>query len=261
MIDEEKDIELAELYLQHRMTDEEASAFEKRLKKEPYLENLVEMLRKVISELKNDDSRQLKRQLENKEKELSSHKSVKKPFYHAGLRIAAGFIVLLGLFSLCYYAFFNTGENPEKLALKYKPVEPGLPVLMDNTSKKDKSEAMNIFRSDNFEKAGEMYGRLLEKDPYNDTLLYFKAICDFEQNEYTGSETNLNKLLLYTTSVWRDKGGWWLALAMIAQDRKEEARQLLLQIQSNKWNEFSGKASELLREKYFSGDSASEREN
>lgn len=261
MTDEERDIELTESYLLHRMTDEEATAFEKRLKEEPHLENLVDMLREMISELKSEDSRQLKQELEKKEREMVSHKTAKKPFRSTGLRVAAGIVVLLGLFSLLYYVFYYTGENPEKLALKYKPVEPGLPVLMDNNSEKDKSEAMNIFRSDDFEKAGEMYGRLLEKDPDNDTLLYFKAVCEFEQNNYSGSAKELNKLLQDTTSVWRDKGEWWLALAMIARDNKEEAKQLLLQIQSNKGNEYSGNATELLREKYFTEDSGSDREN
>lgn len=251
MMEEERDIELAESYLLHRMTEQEAAAFEKRIAADEVLSEKVEILRALIDSIKEEDAKTLRAVLKHKEAGVSNKPNNRKPIRRNIFRAAAILILLFGLFAILYPSFHNGQTEVEELASKYKPFEPGLPVLMDHTTNIDFNEAMNLFRSGDFFTAGRNFNELLNNNPSNDTLLYFSALCNFEIKNYTLAEKNLKILLLENESVWKQKAEWWLALTLVAESKKEEAVIILEKIQANPRHAFSKSASALLCEEYF----------
>ncbi|HBG71764.1 MAG: hypothetical protein A2W93_06365 [Bacteroidetes bacterium GWF2_43_63] len=250
-MDEEKDIELAESYLLHRMTEQEAAAFEKRMIADEELVTNVEILRTLIDKIKEEDEKNLRSVLKNKEAGFSDKRGNRKPIRRIVFRAAAILILMLALFAILYPSLRSNQSNTIELATKYKPSEPGLPVLMDHTTNINFNEAMNLFRSGDFSAAGRNFNEMLSKKPVNDTLLYFSALCHFETNNYSMAEKNLKKLLLEKESVWNQKAEWWLALTLVAEDKKAEAAISLEKIQNNPHHSFSKSASALLCEEYF----------
>ena len=251
MMDEERDIELAEKYAMQRMDSDEAAAFERRFEAEPELKNTVEALQELMTSLKEADKNQLRVMIRQQEEKIKSHKPHKTPFRKQILRIAAVMLVLIGITTILYFTAFTNSSSGEKLAHQYKPSEPGLPVLMDHASPADFNEAMNLFRAEEYSQAQTAFTSLLKQAPTNDTLLYFSSVCNFELNNFQQAEKYLKHVALDTKSVWKEKANYWLALTLLAEDKKDEARNLLLKIESDKTLIFSKKASKLLQEKYF----------
>jgi len=251
MMDEERDIELAEKYAIQRMNSDEAAAFERRLEADPELQKTVVAFQELMSSLKAADKNQLSEILRQQEEKINTHKQHKKTFPKILIRIAAFLLILFGAASVMYYTVFRNDSSVEKLAIQYKPTEPGLPVLMDNSESADIDEAMNMFRAEEFQKAQTAFAALLKQAPTNDTLLYFISVCYFELNNFPQAESYFKRVVSDSNPVWKEKAEYWLALALLAEDKKDESRILLLKIESDKTHIFSKKASELLREKYF----------
>jgi len=251
MTDEERNIELAEKYVMQRMNSDEAAAFERRMKVEPELQNTVDALQELIRALKTADEDQLREMLRKQEEKIITQKPLKTPLRKQLLRIAAVMLVLIGIASILYFSVFTNSPSGEKPAQQYKPSEPGLPVLMDHAAPTDFNEAMNLFRAEEFSKAQTAFAALLKQSPSNDTLLYFSSVCNFELNNFQQAEKYLKRVASDTNSVWKEKAEYWLSLALLAEDKKDESRILLLKIESDKTHLFSKKASELLQEKYF----------
>lgn len=251
MTDEERDIELAEKYVMQRMNSDEAAAFERRMEADPELQNTVSAFQELMSSLKAADKDQLREMLRKQEENINTHKQNKKPFRKYLIRIAALLLILIGAASILYFTVFRNNSSNEKLALQYKPTEPGLPVLMDKSEPADINEAMNLFRAEEFSKAQSAFAALLKQAPTNDTLLYFISVCHFELNNFPQAESYLKRVVSDSNPVWKEKAEYWLSLALLAEDKKDESRTILLKIESDKTHLFSKKASELLREKYF----------
>lgn len=250
-MDEERDIELAEKYVMQHMNSDEAAAFERRMQIEPELQSTVAALQELISALKTADEDQLREMLRKQEEKIITQKHPKTPFRKQFLQIAAVMLVLIGIATILYFSVFTNSPSGEKLAQQYKPSEPGLPVLMDHAAQTDFNDAMNLFRAEEFSKAQAEFAELLKQAPTNDTLLYFSSICNFELHNFSQSEYNLKRVISDTNLVWKEKAEYWLALVLLAEDKKDEAKILLLKIESDKTHLFSKKSADLLKEKYF----------
>ncbi len=248
MIDGFENIEVIEKYLLGKMTQEERTLFEKRLSTDSDLKLETEIVSSIIFSIKSNDSNRLREELFKTENEIQNKNKTKQiPVF---LKIAA--ILLVAFIPAAYFIlnYFNNQELP-KLAEQYKPTETGLPVLMSNTSDKEFNGAMSLFQAKRYNDARNEFIKISNKKPNNDTLLFFNALCSFELEEFEIAETNLKTILRFKYSYWKEKSEWWLTLSLLSQNKKQEARMILVNIQSSENHKFKKEAEKLLSEKVF----------
>lgn len=251
-MEEEKNIELAESYLLHRMTDEEAAAFEQILLIDPEMEHRVETLRSLLAVLKEKDREQLQQRLKIKEAGFRSGKFKKTSTSRIHFfKLAAAVVILIAVFSILFTSFYREKNNVEELTQKYKPIEPGLPVLMDNSDSRQFSDAMSLFQDAKFKESLAVFDPMLAENPTNDTLLFYVSLCNFELENYAVAQNKLEMVLSCENSVWVEKSEWWLALSFLSQNEKAKSRLLLQKIEAEKGHLFNEKAGQLLVEDYF----------
>lgn len=248
MIDGFENIEVIEKYLLGKMTQEEKTLFEKKLSIDSDLKLETEIVSSMIFSIKSNDSNRLREELIKTENEIQSKNKTKQiPVF---LKIAA---ILLVVFIPAIYFFLNYIHNQElpKLAVLYKPTEAGLPVLMSSNSDKDFNDAMSLFQAKRYYDARNEFIKISNKKPNNDTLLFFNALCSFELEDFGTAETNFKTVLQFKNSYWKEKSEWWLALSLLSQNKKQEARMILINIQSSENHKFQKDAEKLLSEKPF----------
>lgn len=248
MIDEYSDIEKIEQFLLGKMGAEEAAIFENRIAEDASLRKELFAFDAILKALRNHDSELFKQKLRDREM-LIANRPISF-FRKYRFAMAASLLLLLSI-GAAIFVFSARTPLHEKLVVLYKPIEPGLPVLMDNSDSRSISDAMSLFQDAKFEESLLLFDGLLAEKPANDTLLFFDALCNFELEKYSEAQKKLEMVLSCENSVWIEKSEWWLALSFLSQNEKAKSRLLLQKIEAEKGHLFNEKAGQLLVEDYF----------
>jgi len=84
------------------------------------------------------------------------------------------------------------------------------------------------FKSGEFQSAVNRWEALLAGNPNSDTLNYFLGTAYLELGYSAQAIQNLHKVSENSQSKFVDDANWYLALAYILEDKKDEARQALI---------------------------------
>ncbi|GAB5398644.1 MAG: hypothetical protein Aureis2KO_02290 [Aureisphaera sp.] len=217
---------LFENYLDGLLSEAERSAFEKQLEEDDEFSSQFKTYQEVRNHLSHEFSKErsdFKTQLEEIgtayfEESTLEEKSPKvirfKPWQYG---IAASIALLIG-----FFVIQNTGSIAPG---DYQFSEQIL--LTERSGDTDVLKQTEIsFNSGNYNEAISHLGRLLESDPENSELLFYKALSHDALAQYTEAD-NLFERLHEGTSLYQHKAAFYKAISLWKRNNIEGAKALL----------------------------------
>lgn len=166
------------------------------------------------------DCMQIKKQLSaTKQSVLSPLVPKKKSSVHL-LKYAAIFIVL-GLSGIGAVLLLNS--NRVELSDTFK--DPGLPNYMGNSANVDLSDAQFHRKKNAYDLAKKDIEKVLKIHPNNDTVLYYKAVILFE-NEETESALKGFQSIAKSRSTFADRANYFIAIQAVRDNHLEKAKRI-----------------------------------
>jgi hypothetical protein len=132
-------------------------------------------------------------------------------------KIAAGVLLLItvGVFTKLY--FFNNQSMQN-----YWVKDAGFKVLMGNeTNNAGLANGMSFYKAEHYNQAIAEFSL----NNYNDTAAFYSGICFIKLNELDSAEKYL--LRIPQTSIYKNKGMYYLALSYLYNDKKNKAIDIL----------------------------------
>lgn len=227
----DQDYILFDAYLANEMSKEDLADFEARLKNDPQFNQAFTTYKElgVFLEHKFKNEAATKAFEENLKKISSQHfgtneapgrvgqqpKSLKTNFYKYA--IAACVVLFLGLFVLNQFS-----------APTYSDYAQHDPISLSVRGQNDAllKTAETAFNNKEFEKAEAAFASLLESDPNNLELQFYRAISNIELDNFKTADTLLEQLK-NGNSVYKHKAAWYLALSKLKQDNKPACLEIL----------------------------------
>ncbi len=235
-----------ERYLDGEMTEQERVAFEERLADDAVLKAEFAVLYEIVKQVKENKRASLKSLLEKTDAELDNKTSTKtiplQPKRNYLTAIAASLVLVLGISVAWYSMKLNTNE---KLAAKYWQKDAGLPVLMAENKEIIFDNAMSAFKAGEHKFAYKQF----EKIPTNDTVAYYKALCQHELNQ--SPKENLLLVANNNESVFNAKAKYYLLLVYIKDNNKAEAKKTLQELLTNTTHPYYNSIQQLSKEAFF----------
>lgn len=161
-------------------------------------------------------------------------------------KIAASITLLIGL-SLTYFYFFY--KSPAEKMLSYYMKDVGIPVLMSTTGQNRFDKAMNLYKQNDYEKAGQLLQKLNTATPNNDTVAFYLGEVSVLNNNYSNAVNYYSAV--NEQSVYYSKARLKLALMLYHSGNKQDAKQLLISLRNNSDNEIALLAQKILKEFSF----------
>lgn len=121
------------------------------------------------------------------------------------------------------WLFFGQIKGSEKLFAKYYKPDSGLITTMGTSDNYTFDKAMIDYKTGNYEVAIKAWEMMLIKSPESDTLNYFLASAYLAQNENEIAIKHYKNVVNVKDSYFINDANWYLGLALLRQDRKEEA--------------------------------------
>ena len=134
------------------------------------------------------------------------------------LRYAALLIVLLLSSVFAYLQYFQ--HRPFTISTSYK--DPGIPTFMENSSANSLESIMFYYRKDAYSKAHELVEIALQKNPENDTLIYYSAVLNQLTNHKQQAKVGFIKLHK-KESVYSAKAMYFLAICFVSEEKYIQA--------------------------------------
>ncbi len=197
---------------------------------------------KLILEQNNWDYTVLKNTLakvENRIENLvhTNSRQKSKPNY---LKYAA-IIVPVALLS----GYFLNKANTDSID-QYYIKEAGLPSLM-STDKTNWEELIQLYKSNQFEKAFTLTDKIKVQKPENDTLNYFQAIIAYELNKYEIAKDGFEKVTKNKQSAFYNDAEYRLGFVLKHLNQDNESKHQFETVKANNNNPYSVEANKILK--------------
>lgn len=233
-----KHIELIEAYHEGKLSPEEKVEFEVRLLVDQELQKENDLYKKILYGFHDIKADKIHSNLKLIDQELDSNQKIKseKRWKWWGLSVAASIAVL--------FAFYFLLQD-EKVPL---PVEEGLPVLMGEKSSGIQLEnAMQLYKSGDYQSSYIAFKALLKELPENDTVLYFCGCSALYNGNFSEAIPFYKKNSLNTQSVFNKKASYFLAYSLYQTSQIEDAKAELLKLSNSGANPFKPESEKFLQ--------------
>lgn len=217
----QEEFERIEAYLNHSLSEEEAVAFEKRLKNDKVFFEKVEDIKITMTGI---ETQALKEQLDTFHNQFTSKENNTTTFetklrYLRWRRIAVAAVVIIAAGSLW---FLNMNAN-ERLYTEFYSPDPGLPTTMSSNDSYEFYNAMVSYKRGQYEKALKTWNNQLRTKVDNDTLNYFVGSALMANQQENKAIPYLQQVATQDNSVFKNEALYYLGLAYLKNDQKEEA--------------------------------------
>jgi tetratricopeptide (TPR) repeat protein len=133
---------------------------------------------------------------------------------------AASIVIIIGAVSMWYLA---SGNKNERLFAVYFHPDAGLISGMGVSDNYVFDRAMIDYKTGKYEQAIDAWKELLQSNAANDTLNYFIGAAYLALKDAKSAEIYLRKVTADTTSLFTNEANWYLGLALLKQNKPEEA--------------------------------------
>lgn len=216
--------EAIEAYVLDRMSTVERTAFEQRLANDTALRAELELERENIQAVELGGLTSTLRSIAS---DLQATERAKGTGWGRFMAYAASIAVLL----MVTIWWFGRPPINERLFADHFTPEPGLPVTMGATDDPAFADAMVYYKEGLYAEAAARWMPLLEKEPTNDTLLFYTAMVDIVTDHGTSAVTKLNTVA-QGTSIFQSRARWYLFLLFVERGGLAEARAMGLETDS-----------------------------
>lgn len=219
---DEKTILLFDDYLQGALTPEDKKSLELRLESDTELQDAFTIFKDLNGHLSHTFSKErgaLKTSLEQASTQYFDKETVKKDvkvirFKPMRYLVAACVVMLFG--TIFWFQMQEATYSDYSFKGSIDLVERG--GVEDAFAKAEKA-----FNNASYEESIPYFEAILEADPANAQILYYKGIALVEVDEYTKAEKVFQNLI-QGNSLFKTKAHWYLALSLLKQDRIEDCK-------------------------------------
>jgi TolA-binding protein len=197
---------------------------------------------KLILEQNNWDYKVLKNAFTKTEmriENLANKKSTKKskPNYLKYAAILIPFALITGYF---------INQSSKGSIDQYYIKEAGLPSLM--TAKKTNwDELMQLYKSNQFEKAFVLSENIKVQKPKNDTINYFQAVIAYNLNKYAVAKDGFENVIKNKQSTFYNEAEFRLGFALKNLSQNQESKLQFEMVKANNNNPYSDEADRVLK--------------
>ncbi len=212
--------ELIDAYLLGALDVDAQADFNERMKLFPDFRILVEEQKTLIRGVEENT---LKNALDDYHSEIGEEPE-KKWRSPSWLALAASFLILI---SVSTWAILSSGNSSEKIfAANFKP-DPGLPTTMSTSSNYDFFYGMVRYKRKEYAEAISSWEPLYAANPENDTVVYFLGVANLANGNARQAEKYLQSAKEKPESAFYEDAQYYLALALIKENKIEEAKEIL----------------------------------
>jgi len=218
--------ELIDAYLLDTLDADVKADFKERMKLFPDLRALVEEQKTVI---RGVEEQTLKNSLDDFHKEIIDIPE-KKWLSPGWMALAASFLILI---SVSTWAILISGNSSQKVfSTNFKP-DPGLPTTMSTSLNYDFYYGMVNYKRKEYDEAISRWETLYAANPENDTVVYFLGVANLANGNARQAKKYLQSAKEKPQSVFYEDAQYYLALALLKENKIEEAKQALAQSTSS----------------------------
>jgi thioredoxin-like negative regulator of GroEL len=218
---EQATFEAIEAYVLDRMSAQERRAFEDRLAADPELHNEVVLAREHIHAVELGGVQRSLRDIAAEE-----HATERSPRTNWGRYLAYAATVAV-IVAMAVWWNARPPLHERLFAAEFMP-EPGLPVTMGASEADAFADAMVYYKEGRYTEARERWQPLLEREPTNDTLLFYLAMTDIATGDLAAAELRL-KATAEHTSIFQQRARWYLFIVLVRSARIDEAQAMGLE--------------------------------
>ncbi len=212
--------ELIDAYLLEDLDPNARADFEERMKLFPDFRTLVEEQKAII---RGVEEHTLKNSFEDFHSEIVEEPK-KKWQSPSWLALAASVLILI---SVSIWAIFSSGNSSQKVfAANFKP-DPGLPTTMSTSSNYDFYYGMVNYKRKEYSEAISRWETLYAANPENDTVIYFLGVANLANGNARQAKKYLQSAKEKPESAFYEDAQYYLALALLKENKIEEAKQAL----------------------------------
>jgi tetratricopeptide (TPR) repeat protein len=223
--------EFIERYLDGEMTGQELIWFEKELDSNKWLQNELNLRKKVNQAILDESSMKYKDELEeayaayiDDDKGSSDRK---RKFIVAGsalISVVAGVILILSLTGKQY-------TNEQLFDRYYKSYEPNTTFRSaDNELNSDLVLAMKFYENREYHEALKLFERILVNDPSRIGLNFYSGVSQMEIENYELAGKSFDKVIDDRYNMYIEQAEWYLSLCYIVTGQDDKAAHLLEKI-------------------------------
>lgn len=223
----QEEFEKIEAYLNNQLDQEELEVFNRKLENDEDLRVKLQEIKTLISGvelmgLKNQLNRHhIEFEIDNTAAngKIKNNKSHRLKYF----AIAATIVIFL-----TGYYYINQNSN-QRLYNNYFMPDPGLPTTMSTANNYEFYKTMVTYKTGNYKKAIEEWKIQLSKQPENDTLNYFIGVAQMANKNEKDAIGYLKKVNQLQANTFKSDANFYLGLAFLKLNKKEEAIVVLKQ--------------------------------
>lgn len=234
--------ELIDKYLQGKLTGDEFDFVENRIVNDKEFKRKMILRKAIVAGISEAYSEELKAKLVEFDRSLESKKSPLRFSW----KVAA---VLVGLLTVTTVLIMKLSLSNQSLE-KYDLTEIGIPNMMGSDSELQLAEAMNNFKSENYQSALIKFQSILKSKPESDTLLYFIGVSAYRTSQFPTAINSFTMVINQRSPEYMDIAEYRLALAYLSNGGEREAKEILLAISKNHKHRYKSNALMLLNEQF-----------
>jgi TolA-binding protein len=151
--------------------------------------------------------------------------------------------VLIPFVAIAGYFILNTNKSIDDYFIK----ETGLPNLMSAT-KNDWNQLMQLYKSNELEKAYKLSEEISKVKGNNDTVIYYKAVIAYDLNKFEMANENFKNISNNKQSAFQADAEFRLGFSLLKAGKKKEAKQQFEKVKSNSESPFNADAATILKE-------------
>lgn len=155
------------------------------------------------------------------------------------LRYAA---VLIPMALMTAYFVNNADNSIEQYYIK----ETGLPNLMSG-KKTNWEELMQLYKTNELEKAFVLSAQIKAEKPANDTINYFEAVIAYDLEKYSVAKEGFKKVAINKQSAFFNDAEFRLGFVLNQLNQVEEAKKQFQKVKANSNNPFGEEAEKILK--------------
>lgn len=231
------DNELIKNYFLNRLSPEEQDRFDYLLQSDEEFREQVAFETKLKKSIYQSEHESLKEELKKIEQGVSNKTNTSKWYL-----VAASVVVLIAV-----GFFWNKNDNSsEKLFDAYYLTASNTshPIVRDNGTQNSTTKAFVAYEMGQYKEALGLLENAYASSN-NSELLFYKGICYLQNDEPAMAVETFQRHLKFGDRL-REKSQWYLALAYLKADDKQQAKNVLGKIVTEPNNYNSAKAKELL---------------
>jgi TolA-binding protein len=250
---------LIEKYLAGTLKGEKLRAFKNELKNSRELQELV-ILHKEINECidehevinfknkldkiysrfrrtENEDVKELMLDSEQVKKGITLKKRI--------VVVAASFALIVIIGMLVYKLRDKVYSGSELYSMYYEPYEPDIIIRSGSETVRDMENAILLYDKGSYDTAFDKFVNIVIQDDNNYLAQFYLGLACMGLNEYDAAIEQFTSISEKWESPFSYHLEWYLALSYLKSNRREKAKELLIQIKS-KNRYYKTKAEEIL---------------